>query len=172
MSNKKNISFLIDVYKEYKEKLGDKALPLRLIGEGPNLQEYKEKVINAKIEGVYFLGVKNDSEIGNELSNARALLIPSFYEEWGFVVNEAVALSVPVLVSEHVLAREVLVKQFVNGLIIEPTNYTGWLESLIMISENQELYKKLSTPTEESIKLADIASFKKGIKILIDDNSF
>ena len=69
-------------------------------------------------------------------------------------------------------AREVLVKQFVNGLIIEPTNYTGWLESLIMISENQELYKKLSTPNEESIKLADIASFKKGIKILIDDNSF
>ena len=48
MSNKKNISFLIDVYKEYKEKLGDKALPLRLIGEGPNLQEYKEKVKNAK----------------------------------------------------------------------------------------------------------------------------
>ncbi len=58
MSSKKNISFLIDVYKEYKEKLGDKALPLRLIGEGPNLQEYREKVKNAKIEGVYFLGVK------------------------------------------------------------------------------------------------------------------
>jgi len=172
MSNKKNISFLIDVYKEYKDKLGDKALPLRLIGEGPNLQEFKEKVKNAKIEGVYFLGVKNDGEIGYELSNARALLIPSFYEEWGFVVNEAIALSVPVLVSEHVRAREVLVKQFVNGLILEPNNHTGWLESLIMISENQELYKKLSSPNEDLIQLADISSFKKGIKILIGDNSF
>ena len=167
MSKKKNIEFLIDVYKDYKYKLGENALPLRLIGDGPNLAIYKEKVRDLELDNVFFLGTKNDKEIAGELSNARALLVPSFYEEWGIVVNEASALSVPILVSEHVRAREVLVKQFVNGLILEPDNSTGWLKALIMITEDEELYRNLSNPNKDLRKLADIASYKEAIEILI-----
>ena len=170
MSEKKNINFLIDVYIKYKKSLGDDALPLRLIGEGPNLQNYKDKVKESGLQSIYFLGVKDDQEIGLELSNARALLVPSLYEEWGFVVNEAVALSVPVVVSENVRAREVLIKQFVNGLIVEPTNLIGWVEALKMITKNEELYRNLSSPNEDIKKFADIIAYKEATEILIGHN--
>ncbi len=171
MSKKKNIELLIDVYADYQSKLGEKALPLRLIGDGPNLEKYKKRVKDLDLSNVLFLGTKNDKDIAHELSNARALLVPSFYEEWGIVVNEASALSVPVLVSEHVRAREVLVKQFVNGLILEPDNNIGWLKALIMITEDEELYRNLSNPNKELIKLADIRSYKEAIEILIGEKS-
>tara|TARA_S200000501_G_C20835432_1_gene749129 strand:- start:228 stop:1352 length:1125 start_codon:yes stop_codon:yes gene_type:complete len=167
MSKKKNIEFLINVYAEYKSKLGEKALPLRLIGSGPNLEIYKNMALDLNLENVSFLGTRNDKEIANELANARALLVPSLYEEWGIVVNEASALSVPVLVSEHVRAREVLVKQFVNGLILEPDNHLGWLKALIMITEDEDLYRNLSNPNKDLRKLADIKSYQEAIQILI-----
>lgn len=172
MSKKKNIGLLIDVYADYKSQLGEKALPLRLIGDGPNLAKYKKRAKDLNLSSnVLFLGTKNDKDIAHELSNARALLVPSFYEEWGIVINEALAFSVPVLVSEHVRAREVLVKQFVNGLILEPDNNIGWLKALIMITEDEKLYRNLSNPNKELKKLADIRSYKEAIEILIDKKS-
>jgi glycosyltransferase involved in cell wall biosynthesis len=85
-------------------------------------------------------------------------------------VNEAVALSVPVVVSENVRAREVLIKQFVNGLIVEPTNLIGWVEALKMITKNEELYRNLSSPNEDIKKFADIIAYKEATEILIGHN--
>ncbi len=166
MSDKKNISFLLDVYSDYKKRLGHKALPLRLAGDGPKKDKYMKKAIDLGLNSVFFLGTISDKDIAKELSNAKSLLVPSLYEEWGIVLNEAIALSVPVIVSEHVRSREVLVKQFVNGIFLEPNNHDGWVKSLEMLTLDESFYKSLCNPNKEIFKMADVESYREAMSIL------
>jgi glycosyltransferase involved in cell wall biosynthesis len=167
MDHKKNIIFLLNAYAEYCHRLGKLALPFHLIGDGPELEHYKKIAQDLNLHSVIFAGTQSDVIIAKELSGARALLIPSIYEEWGIVVNEAISLSVPVIVSEHVRAREAIVRQFVNGLIIEPNNQEGWVKSMEMITIDDGFHKKLVEGTRRFKKLSGVESFKVAVDYLI-----
>ena len=167
MDSKKNIIFLLNVYAEYCNKLGKLALPFHLIGDGPELENYKKLAQDLDLHSVFFAGTQSDIAIAKELSGARALLIPSIYEEWGIVVNEAISLSVPVIVSEHVRAREAIVRQFVNGLIVEPNNQEGWIKSMEIITIDDGFHKKLVEGTRRFKKLSGVESFKKAVDYLV-----
>tara|TARA_B100000900_G_C20577728_1_gene716075 strand:- start:803 stop:1924 length:1122 start_codon:yes stop_codon:yes gene_type:complete len=167
MDSKKNVVFLLNAYAEYCERIKTHALPLHLIGDGPELDSYKKLAKDLNLSSVSFLGTKPDAIIANELSSAKALLIPSIYEEWGIVVNEAISLSVPVIVSEHVRAREAIVRQFVNGLIIEPHNKEGWVKAMELVTNDDTFHKNLVEGTKQFRKLSSVESFKNAVESLI-----
>ena len=54
-------------------------------------------------------------------------------EQWGLVINEAVACGVPVIVSEAVGARDTLVRNFVNGFVIEGDNLPGLMRAMLAV---------------------------------------
>lgn len=61
------------------------------------------------------------SEIGNVMSNADVVVVPSLcYETFGFVVQEALSYGVPVIVSENVGSKD-LIEDGKNGFVVEPT---------------------------------------------------
>lgn len=95
----KNHRFLIDIFNEvHKEK---KNSILLLAGQGPLMDEIKEKVIKLELEdNVIFLGQRNDI---NELYQAMDLfLFPSLYEGLGMVVVEAQVSGLSCVVSTAV----------------------------------------------------------------------
>jgi glycosyltransferase involved in cell wall biosynthesis len=63
-------------------------------------------------------------------ARSEAFILPSTREEWGLVVNEAMACSVPVLVSNRVGAHFDLVEEGVNGFTFEPMDVAGLAELL------------------------------------------
>jgi glycosyltransferase involved in cell wall biosynthesis len=63
-------------------------------------------------------------------ARSEAFVLPSMREEWGLVVNEAMACSVPVLVSNCVGAHFDLVEEGVNGFTFEPMDVAGLAELL------------------------------------------
>ena len=95
----KNHRFLIDIFNEvHKEK--ENSI-LMLVGQGPLMEEIKEKVKILGLEkNVMFLGQRNDT---NELYQAMDLfLFPSLYEGLGMVVIEAQCSNLPCIVSNEV----------------------------------------------------------------------
>ena len=50
---------------------------------------------------------------------ADIFVLPSEYEPWGLVVNEAIIMGLPVVVSSHVGCREDLIQNGKNGYIFE-----------------------------------------------------
>lgn len=95
----KNHRFLIDIFNEvHKQKENSILL---LVGQGPLMEEMKEKVKTLGIEdSVKFLGQRNDV---NELYNAMDLfLFPSLYEGLGMVVVEAQVSGLPCVVSTKI----------------------------------------------------------------------
>jgi glycosyltransferase involved in cell wall biosynthesis len=94
--------------------------PLKVIGDGPKLVEYKEmSVHNPTIE---FLGNLDSSEVSGYLNNARFIVIPSlWYEGFPMVVLEAFAHEVPIIASDIGSLGEI-VQHEQNGLLFPVGN--------------------------------------------------
>lgn len=95
----KNHSFLIDIFKEIKAIRQDAMLIS--VGEGELLQHTKEKTASLGIEqDVIFLGRRAD--VANIMMASDVMVFPSLHEGLGIVVIEALAASLPCLVSTGV----------------------------------------------------------------------
>lgn len=72
------------------------------------------------------------------------LVLPSHYDGWGVVVNEALCANVPVLCSDRVGAR-VLVESFGAGLIFPCGNDRALTDQLIALKEDPEKLKSMKS---------------------------
>lgn len=82
---------------------------LCIIGDGPqrpSLEGLSRKLRVAK--RVAFMGVKNNAEVRGILDETDLLVLPSRFDGWGSVVNEALMSGVPVICSDHCGAADLV----------------------------------------------------------------
>jgi len=82
-----------------------------LIGDGPQLEEYK-----AKYPNVNFLGKKNKYEIANELRKHDVFAWPSLTDTFGLVVLEGMASGLPVAAFRNDV-NEYIIEHNVSGVL-------------------------------------------------------
>jgi glycosyltransferase involved in cell wall biosynthesis len=92
----------------------DREIELWLLGKGP-LQHELETVSVAKRVSVSFLGSKPNPEVPKVFEQSGILAFPTLADEWGLVVNEAMAAGLPVLGSRYSEAVEEMVETGVTG---------------------------------------------------------
>lgn len=128
ISPEKNIEFIVNIFK---------SLPyeLRLIGDG----SLKKELESEKYSNIKFLGYIGNKKISNELLISDCFILPSLSEPWGLVVEEALTLGLPVIVSNHVGCHSDLVNDR-NGLIFDINNTQSFIDALKMMDENYEHY--------------------------------
>jgi glycosyltransferase involved in cell wall biosynthesis len=87
-------------------------------GEGPLKSDLKVEAESlGLIDKVKFLGFVNQSQLSSIYRSANVFILPSDYEPFGVVVNEAMLCGCPVIVSDRVGARVDLVKNGETGFI-------------------------------------------------------
>lgn len=128
----KNHSFLIDIFKEVYKKNKDSVL--LLAGEGPKMEEIKEKVISYNLqENVVFLGQRKDA---NRLYQAfDVFLLPSLYEGLPVVGVEAQAAGLPCLFSSD-MTKEVKIVDSTIFLSLSDTPLYAWASSLFKLTKD------------------------------------
>ena len=78
-------------------KLGQ-PFELNIIGDGPMRRTIEEMISKHQLQGfVHLLGFQSSQRIAEELSRARALILPSFAEGLPVVIMEALAVGRPVI---------------------------------------------------------------------------
>jgi glycosyltransferase involved in cell wall biosynthesis len=78
------------------------------------LEQY---VADHNLDSVRFFGFQNRNDIAKYYAASDALVLPSWRESWGIVVNEGMAFGLPIIVSDQVGAGNDLVEHGVNGYI-------------------------------------------------------
>ncbi len=119
----------------------DSAL-FRIVGEGSSLQELKREYESRR--NIRFEGAKHADELIDAYHTSHALVLPSLYEPWGLVVNEALSAGLPVLASKRVGAIYDLVEQKETGFTFDPENVTDLAEKMKRVAEDPALYKRFS----------------------------
>lgn len=148
---KKNLSFLIDAYHQYWKEFQDQAWHLFIVGDGPLktslLQQTNKLGLNAE---VHFEGFKQYDELPIYFGLAKALLHASTTEQWGLVVNEAMASGLPVIISERCGCVPELVHTKKNGFSFDPYKQEELISMLKSVTNGEY---NLEVMGKESLKI-------------------
>ncbi|TDG37716.1 glycosyltransferase [Pedobacter changchengzhani] len=107
---------------------------LTIIGAGECYGELVQ--LSAKFSNIRILGKKFGNDLLAEYQGANVLVLPSNFEPWGLVVNEAMASGLPVLCSSVVGAAHDLVEQPDSGWVFKANDEADLTEKLIQIINN------------------------------------
>jgi len=122
---KKNIAGLLQAYATYRNSSTD-PWKLVLLGDGPLRPEILQLRKALQLDQyVVFPGFKQYGELPAYYALANAFVHASSVEQWGLVVNEAMACGLPVLVSNRCGCAPDLVEQGRNGFTFDPNNATA-----------------------------------------------
>src|SRR4029453_14170204 len=121
---KKNLSTLIEAYAEYRRRSEIAAkVPwdLVVLGDGPLRETLNSQLSTLNLnEHVHLPGFEPYDELPVYYELANALVHASTTEQWGLVVNEAIASGLPVIVSDRCGCVPELING--NGFTFDPTN--------------------------------------------------
>ncbi|HEY4135426.1 MAG TPA: glycosyltransferase [Alphaproteobacteria bacterium] len=164
---RKNLSLAIAAYDVYRRAAGSAARDLVLVGAGPLEPELRADVARRGLDGVRFAGFLQEEGIARALASSLALIVPSISDEWGLVVNEALAMGVPPIVAENVGARDDLVRQNVNGYVIEPDNVDGLARIMADVARDEAEWRRLCDASSAFAERGDVVRFAQGVAQLI-----
>lgn len=166
---KKNLPVLIEAYAAYRASTGPDARRLVLIGAGPAEPAIREQIdalgLAASVDLPGFIGPE---DVARQLASSLALVLPSRVEQWGLVVNEALALGLPVIVSTAVGARDALVRNLVNGCVIEPGSPESLAAAMAWIGEDEARWRRLSVASDARASLGDTERLADSVELLLD----
>ncbi len=132
---KKNLMTLISAYAAYRGKAGDRAWDLVLCGEGKLRPQIEALITQAQLEShVRLPGFLQQEDLLPYFAHAGCFVHASIQEEWGLVVNEAMAAGLPILLSERCGCFKELMIEGVNGFGFDPENISQLTELMLKIS--------------------------------------
>ena len=113
---------------------------LVLLGDGPLLSSLKSQVSSLGLQhSVLLPGFKQYPELPAYYAHAGAFIHASTTEQWGLVVNEAMASGLPVLVSNRCGCARDLVQEGVNGFTFDPYDVEQLAQKMFQISAFQDV---------------------------------
>ncbi len=133
----KNPLFALRVAATAAARLG-RRLRMAIFGSGPLLDEMSRLADELADQlDVHFFGFLKQADLPAAYGQCKVLLVPSAWEPWGLVVNEATAAGLNVLASEHVGAAEELVSDGINGFRINQLSLEVWAGKLVEILDRK-----------------------------------
>lgn len=164
---KKNLSIALKAMAHYVTQTAAPR-PLHIFGTGPLEPELREQ---ARLDGishlVHFEGFVQTAGISEAYGRTLALLLPSKEEQFGNVVPEAMAMGLPIVLSENCGARDQLVRSGLNGFVVEPDNPIGLAYFMQLLSEDEALWRRMCKSSQEFAKRADSERFAESVERLI-----
>jgi len=105
---------------------------LHLVGSGLIEEGLRQRTRVLGIESaVAFLGTKTPREIGGLLMSSTAMILPSYVEPWGLVVNEALSFGCPVVVSDVCGCVPELVRDGITGYSFPAGDVDGLTKAIM-----------------------------------------
>jgi glycosyltransferase involved in cell wall biosynthesis len=192
---------LIRAYRKFLDAASPRATHLVLVGSGEDESKLRKLCDELQLPqyhhppgsslrstlnppGVHFYGFRQIEENPIFYALADAFILPSLYEEWGLVVNEAMACGLPVVVSQNVGCAEDLLEVGLpnaylngdaagiqkfglqsrtrqNGFVFEPDSVEVLSRGLSCLAENPKLRVAMGQQSSRIVKKFSCQNFAK-----------
>jgi 1,2-diacylglycerol 3-alpha-glucosyltransferase len=160
---KKNLEFLLNAYAEYRRS-APTPWDLVLLGDGPLRQVLEAKIGQLGIGSCVRLpGFKQYSELPAYYGLASAFVLASKTEQWGLVVNEAMAAGLPVLVSRTAGSVEMVVEGE-TGFSFDPVNIREIAAVMLRISREDLRIGVMGKNAQNAIASMGPRRFAQGLE--------
>lgn len=166
---KKNLPRLIEAHAIYLQKAGREGWSLLIVGDGPMRADLE--TLAAKLgskEKVVFAGWRTYQQLPAIYGLGKAFIHASTTEQWGLVVNEAMAAGLPVLVSERSGCAAELVKPGENGFTFDPWNIEEIAGTMLSIHLDDHLREQMGKRSLEIIAHWGPERFARGLRQAVE----
>lgn len=117
---------------------------------GEATENLKKLMFELSVTNVHFLSFMPFEKIKKYMEYADAFVLPTRWDIWGLVVNEAMAAGLPVITTERCVAGVELIKPGENGYIVPAENPEILAEKINILVENQEILQNMSINSRET----------------------
>jgi 1,2-diacylglycerol 3-alpha-glucosyltransferase len=161
---KKNLPSLINSYAAYRKVAGSTAWDLVICGDGQLRPEMERTIAELTLEdSVHLPGFLQQEDMLPYFAHASCFIHASIQEQWGLVVNEAMAAGLPVLVSNRCGCYEDLIIEGINGFGFDPENPQQLTNLMLKISSGEIHLQKMGKAALEHIQKFSPDYFAKGL---------
>jgi len=165
----KNLFTLIRAYHRYLSLHPEEKTILYIIGSGPLETSLRSLVSEFPHQQIRLHPFVQYHELPPLYRHAKGLILASTSEQWGLVVNEAMAAGIPVLVSKYCGCVDDLVIDGENGWVVEPTveGIVASLEKFFSLSSDK--LREMSRKGQKIIQQFDLKDHKIAILSMIEN---
>lgn len=125
-------------------------LAIAFAGEGELRVSLESRISGLK--NIHMLGFKNQTKLPEVYGMADVLVLPSSEENWGLVLNEAMASGLPVIASDKTGASADIVKSGENGFVYRCGDIDALAEAIRKLATDPELRQRMGTRSHEIIQ--------------------
>lgn len=141
---------------------------LRILGGGPLEPQLKALAEDLGIaDQVVFEGSAQPVQVAKSMRDGLALVFPSIQETYGFVVIEALAQGLPVLVSPIPGAVDGLIDNAVNGWLVDPHRPEVLAAAMALMDRDEAIWRSASAAALASAERGDVRHFVAGVSKLL-----
>ncbi|MBO9613680.1 MAG: glycosyltransferase family 4 protein [Dyadobacter sp.] len=141
---RKNLDMFIRAFHEARQRAGNGSeWGLILSGEGSQKPRLLELIRSLGCESVHWMEPCEWYEVPIRYTLADVAVLPSTFEPFGFLTNEAMVYSMPVLVSERCGSAADLVIDGLNGFRFDPSNQDDFTNKLLWFMDHPEKFGQM-----------------------------
>ena len=170
LDERKGIKVLLNAFSKLKNR--DDWL-LVLVGQDKSDGEYMRLATNLRINNVVFTGSKPIETISQYIGSADVFILPTLFDGWGAVLNEAAALGKPIISTDQCGSAFHLIKENENGFMVKAGNSKAlekamqfYIDSPNMIDghgkNSEQIYQDEFTPEKNVVRF--VTAIEKWIK--------
>lgn len=162
---KKNIPVLLEGFARYREQAGDNPWHLVLCGDGRERPRIRAEIERLGLTSVTHLpGIVQYDTLPVYYGLAGAFVHVSTVEQWGLVVNEAMASGLPVVVSEPCGCASELVQEGINGYVVTPRDPDDLARILLKLSARGANREPMAIASRKRIEALSPREFAAGLR--------
>lgn len=142
MSEKeKRISLILDIWGEYEKQCPESGWQLCIVGDGKDLDGYKQRAKSLKLKNCTFTGSRNPVPF---YKDAKLFLMTSNFEGFPMTLIEAQQFgAVPIAINTFAALTDV-VTDGRNGIIVPKDDAEGFLKSMTDLMDNPEKLREMA----------------------------
>ncbi len=170
--DKKNLITLIEAFAVYAAESGGAARRLVLVGSGEEEAAMRQKIDELGLAAlVDFPGFLSANAVSCQLSAALGLVLVSREEQWGLVVNEALALGLPAIVSRQVGSRDALIRHGENGFVVDSEDAGQIAAAMLTLGKDRQSWEAMVTISHDRAWLGDTERLADAVELTLDPGS-
>jgi glycosyltransferase involved in cell wall biosynthesis len=162
----KGVFELLSAYAKLEESMRQQV-GLVLVGDGACRPQLELQAASISPGVVRFAGFAQQGQLATHYALAEMLILPTYTDTWGLVVNEAMACGLPVIVSKVAGCAADLVKENWNGLLVEPRDVSSLTSAMRSLADRPDLRATMGANSMQHISRYSPTEWSAGVARMV-----
>jgi glycosyltransferase involved in cell wall biosynthesis len=163
----KGVFELLSAYAKLDESMR-RQFGLVFAGDGVSRRQLEQRAASISPGVIRFAGFAQREQLAIYYALGEGMILPTYADTWGLVVNEAMACGLPVILSRAAGCAAELVRENWNGWLVEPRDVSSLTVAMRSLADQPDLCATMGANSAHRIAHYSPSEWSRGVARMID----